>query len=195
MTVSNLVIRNETKDDERKTEILVRDAFMNVYRKGCVEHYVLHKFRDDPMFVPELDFVLELDKKLIGHIIYIRSEIDCDDGRKIPLMTFGPISVAPSHQRQGYGKQLVLYSLKRAKEMGVGAIAITGDIHYYEQFGFTLGKWIGIHYGSDPEADYFLVKELIPGFLDGISGTYQDPEGYFVHEKNPVDFAKYEATF
>ena len=48
---------------------------------------------------------------------------------------------------------------------------------------------------DDPEADYFLIKELTPGFLDGISGTYKDPEGYFVCEKNPEGFEQFEATF
>ena len=37
--------------------------------------------------------------------------------------------------------------------------------------------------------------ELIPGFLDGISGTYKDPVGYFVCEKNPEAFEQFEATF
>ena len=50
-------------------------------------------------------------------------------------------------------------------------------------------------YRDDPEADYFLIKELKPGFLDGISGTYKDPDGYFVCERNPEGFERFEATF
>ena len=45
-----------------------------------------------------------------------------------------------------------------------------------------------MRYADDPEADYFLIKELKPGFLDGVSGTYKDPEGYFVCEKDPEGF-------
>ena len=38
---------------------------------ACLEHYVLHQLRNDPAFVPELDFVMLLkendeDGKLIG---------------------------------------------------------------------------------------------------------------------------------
>ena len=93
MSEKNLIIRLETKDDYRAVENLTREAFWNVYRPGCMEHYVLHCLRDAP------------------------------------------------------------------------------------------------------EADYFLIKELTPGFLYGVSGTYKDPEGYFVCEKDPEELEKFEATF
>ncbi len=195
MFKKNIVIRPENKDDYRNVENLTREAFWNVYRPGCLEHYVLHYLRDDPAFVPELDFVMEADGELMGQIIYVRSEIDCSDGRKIPIMTFGPISIAPSYKRQGFGKQLLDYSMERAERMGVGALAITGNIDFYGKSGFVPAKTKGIRYADDPEADYFLIKELIPGFLDGISGSYRDPEGYFVCERNPKDFEQFEAAF
>ena len=195
MTENKIIIRNETKEDYRKVENLTREAFWNVYRPGCSEHYVLHRYRDDPAFVPELDFVMELNGEIIGQIIYVRSEIDCDDGKQLPIMTFGPIGIAPEYKRQGYGKRLLDYSMEKAKEAGVGALAITGNILFYGKLGFVPAKTKGVRYADDPEADYLLIKELIPGFLDGISGTYKDPEGYFVCEKNPEAFERFEATF
>ncbi len=68
---------------------------------------MLHCYRSDPAFVPKLDLVMELDGKLIGQVIYVRSEIDCDDGQRVPIMAFGPISIAPAYKRQGYGKRLL----------------------------------------------------------------------------------------
>ena len=195
MSENNITIRPETKDDYRAVENLTREAFWNVYRPGCMEHYVLHCYRDDPAFVPELDFVMELDGELIGQVIYVRSEIDCDDGRKVPIMTFGPIGIAPAYKRQGYGKKLLDYSMEKAKEMGAGALAITGNILFYGKSGFVPAKTKGVRYADDPDADYFLIKELTPGFLDGISGTYKDPVGYFVCEKDPEGFERFEATF
>ena len=124
MTEKTITIRPETKDDYRAVENLTRESFWNVYRPGCMEHYVLHCYRDDPAFVPELDFVMELDGELIGQVIYVRSEIDCDDGRKVPIMTFGPIGIAPAYKRQGYGKKLLDDSMEKAREMGAGALAI-----------------------------------------------------------------------
>lgn len=195
MNKENIVIRLETEADYRNTESLVREAFWNVYRPGCLEHYVLHCYRGDSAFVPELDFVMELDGKLIGQIIYVRSEIVCDDGRRIPIMTFGPIGIAPEYKRQGFGKLLLDYSMEKAREMGAGALAVTGNILFYGKSGFVPAKTKGVRYADDPDAHYFLIKELIPGFLRGISGTYKDPEGYFVCDKDPVGFERFEAEF
>ena len=156
---------------------------------------MLHCYRDDPAFVPELDLVMELDGKLIGQVIYVRSEIDCDDGRKVSIMTFGPIGIAPEYKRQGYGKILLDYSMEKAKEMGAGDLAITGNIGFYGKSGFVPAKTKGVRYADDPTADYFLIHELMPGFLDGISGSYKDPEGYFVCQKDPEGFDRFEASF
>lgn len=195
MSEKHLTIRRETKADYRKVEELTRESFWNVYRPGCMEHYVLHCLRDDPAFVPELDFVMELDGEIIGQVIYVRSDILCDDGRKLPIMTFGPICIAPEYKRQGYGKRLLDYSMEKAREMGAGALAITGNILFYGKSGFVPAKTKGVRYSDDPDADYFLIKELTEGFLDGISGTYKDPQGYFVCENNPEEFERYEAAF
>ena len=195
MLSNDCCIRREEKKDFRAVEELTRDAFWNVYRPGCFEHYVLHCLRNDPAFVPELDYVLEVGGELIGQVVYVRSEIICDDGRKVPIMTFGPIGIAPACKRRGYGKRLLDFSMERAKEMGVGALAITGNIDFYGKSGFVQAKSKGVRYADDPDADYFLIKELQPGFLDGISGTYRDPEGYFVCEKDPAAFERFDATF
>ena len=195
MSKNTAVIRLERKSDYRETENLTREAFWNVYCPGCKEHYVLHCCRNDPAFVPELDFVMELDGKLIGQVIYVRSEIECDDGRKVPVLTFGPICIAPEFKRQGYGKQLLDYSMEQAQKLGAGALAITGNIGFYGKSGFVPAKTKGIRYAEDPDADYFLIRELEPGFLDNVSGIYHDPAGYFVCEQDPEAFARYDAAF
>ena len=112
----DIIIRQEEEKDYKTTENLVREAFWNVYCPGCKEHYVLHRYRNDPAFVKELDFVMEKDGKMIGQIIYVRSELICDDGKKLPVMTFGPISIAPDYKRKGYGKMLLDFSMERAKK-------------------------------------------------------------------------------
>ena len=184
----NITFRNETPNDYRTIEHLTREAFWNVYRPGCLEHYVLHVLRDDPAFVPELDIVMVKDGEIIGHVIYLRSAIETDDGRTIPIMTFGPISIDPRFQRQGYGKLLLEHSMQQARELGAGALAITGNIDFYGKSGFVVSKTRGVRYMDDPEADYFLIAELKPGFLDGITGTYRDPAGYFVDEQEAEAF-------
>lgn len=193
--IRGIAIRTEEPKDYRTTENLTREAFWNVYRPGCMEHYVLHCFRSDPSFVPELDLVMELHGEMIGQIMYVRSEIDCDDGSRLPIMTFGPIGIAPAYKRQGYGKILLDYSMERARAMGVSALAITGNIAFYGKSGFVPAKTRGVRYADDPEATYFLIRELKEGFLNDVSGSYKDPMGYFVCENNPEAFEKFEATF
>lgn len=191
-------IRNEQPNDYREVENLTREAFWNVYRPGCTEHFVLHKYRNNPDFIPELDFVMEEDGKIIGHIMFSKAELVKDDGTKIPSWTFGPISIHPDYKRKGYGLKLLNFALEKAKTMGVAFLCMEGNIEFYKHAGFDLASKLKIHYHAEPkdsDVPYFLAQELIPGFLNGIEATYCPPKGYFVADKCPEEFAAYEATF
>ena len=51
----------------------------------------------------------------------------------------------------------------------------------------------GIRYHGLPEgedASFFLCKELVPGYLDGVCGEYATPSGYFVDEAAAEAFDK-----
>lgn len=120
---NNIVIRLEEKSEYRKVENLVRDSFWNVYRPGCLEHYVLEK----------------------------------------------------------------------AAELGCGALCFEGNIDFYGKSGFKQANEYGIRYHGLPEgedASFFLCKELIPGYFDGITGEYATPEGYLVDEQEAEEFDK-----
>ena len=186
-------IRLEKEEDYRDVEALVREAFWNVYRPGCSEHYVIHVLRDDPAFVKELDFVMELDGKLIGQNMFMKTVINADDGRVISVLTMGPICVTPELKRRGYGKALLDYSLAKAAELGYGAVLFEGNIGFYGKSGFDYSRKFGIRYHDLPqEADssFFLCKELMPGYLDGVTGVYQTPQGYYVNDSDVEEFDK-----
>lgn len=193
MNKNNLNIRLENETEYREVENLVRESFWNVYRPGCLEHFVLHELRKDPDFVPELDLVLEKDGKIIGQNMFMRAVIQSDDGREIPIMTMGPIGILPEFKRMGYGKYLLDHSLERAAELGCGALCFEGNIDFYGKSGFRPASEFGIRYHGLPEvedASFFLCRELIPGYLDGITGEYTPPKGYFVDEKAAGEFDK-----
>lgn len=191
MNKNNIIIRLERKEEYREVENLVRESFWNVYRPGCLEHYVLNQLRNDEAFVPELDFVMEKDGVIIGQNIFMRAVIKADDGRDIPIMTMGPICIVPELKRQGYGKILLDYSLEKAKEMGCGALCFEGNIDFYGRSGFKYASEYGIRYHGLPEgedASFFLCRELTEGYLDGISGEYATTAGYFVDEAEAEKF-------
>lgn len=183
--MNKIIIRNETPADYAAVEHLTREAFWNVYRPGCMEHYVLHVLRNDPAFVPELDLVMERDGQIIGHVMYMRAAITANDGREIPIMTFGPISIHPDLQRRGLGKHLLETSMEKALALGAGALCIEGNLDFYGKSGFVVAGTRGIRYHGEPDQEivpYFLLKELKPGFLNGVTGVYHTPKGYFVDE-------------
>ena len=174
MNKNDVIIRLEETRDHRAVEHLVREAFWNVYRPGCSEHYVIHMLRDDPAFVKELDFVMEKDGKLIGQNMFMRTIIEADDGRTVPVLTMGPICITPELKRQGYGKVLLDFSLEKAAALGFGAVLFEGNIGFYGKSGFDYASKFNIRYHDLPEgadSSFFLCKELKKGYLDGISGV------------------------
>ena len=191
-------IRLEQQQDWREVEQLTREAFWNVYRPGCTEHFVLHQYRSNTDFIPELDFVMTEDDKIIGHVMFSKAEITLDDGSIFPSWTFGPISIHPDYKRKGYGLKLLRYALVCAKEMGVGLLCMEGNIEFYKHAGFDLASKRNIHYHAEPresEVPYFLAQELIPGYWGKREGTYCPPKGYFVADEMREEFKAYEATF
>ena len=185
------LIHSERPEEYREVENLIRESFWNVYRPGCSEHYVIHVLRGDPAFVKELDFVMERDGELIGQNMFMKTHIDSDDGRTIPVLTMGPIGIAPEHKRQGFGKALLDFSLEKAAELGFGAVLFEGNIDFYGKSGFAHARGFGIRYHDLPEGaddSFFLCRELIPGYLKGITGVYQTPEGYYVDDADVEEF-------
>ena len=196
--MDNYSIRVEEERDYSTVEGLVREAFWNVYRPGCTEHYVLHHLRSCPDFIPELAFVMEADGKIIGQNVFVKAQITKNEVTAFPILTMGPICIANEYKRKGYGKILLDYSLEKAKALGYGAVCFEGNIDFYVKSGFDYASKFGIKYHGLPEgmaADFFLCKELKPGYLDGITGVYATPAAYFVAEENPEDFEKFEQEF
>ena len=193
MNKNDYTIRPEEKDDYAAVENLVRESFWNVYRPGCSEHYVIHVLRDDPAFVKELDFVMEQDGRLIGQNMFMKTVIEADDGSVVPILTMGPICITPELKRKGYGKALLDYSLEKAAALGFGAVLFEGNIGFYGHSGFTYARSFGIRYHDLPEGaddSFFLCKELIPGYLDDVTGVYQTPKGYYVDDADVEEFDK-----
>lgn len=155
-------------------ENMTRRAFYNLYIPGCVEHYLVRVMRDHEDFIPELDLVAELDGQVVGNIMYTKAKLTDERGSVKDILTFGPLCVAPEHQRKGIGKRLMERSFQRAAELGYDAVVIFGSPANYVSSGFQSCKRfnISVEGGKFPSA--MMARELRPGALDGRRWVYQD---------------------
>ena len=188
----NLIIRNEKEKDYRNVEQLIREAFWNLYVPGCSEHFVLHNLRNSNDFIPELDFVAEKEGQIVGQIAYSRGIIKCKQGEEKEVISFGPVSVLPTFQKQGIGSALIIHTINLAKDKGYPAICIYGDPRYYSRFGFRCAEKYEIKTADDKFAVALLVLELKQGVLNNMPGKFIESTAFAVDENQ---FAQYDASF
>ena len=145
-----------------------------MYVPGCVEHYLVHIMREHEDFIPELDFVLELNGTVIGNIMYTKAWLLDEEGNKKEILTSGPVCIKPGYQRRGYGRKLIEHSFEKAVKLGYDTVVIFGSPVNYVGCGFKSCKKynVGTENGKYPSA--MMVRELIPGALDGHKWIYQD---------------------
>ena len=183
-------IRNEREEDYKLVEEITRKAFYNVYVPGCVEHYLVHIMRNHKDFVKELDFVIEVDGKVIGNIMYTKAKLVDEKNNEKEILTFGPISILPEYQRKGYGKKLMEYSFKKAKEMGYDFIVIYGAPSNYVSSGFKSSKKYNILFKNKIYPSAMLAKELKENVLDGRKWSYIESEVMKFDEEKAEEFDK-----
>lgn len=193
------LIRNERVTDYRAVEEITRKAFWNLYVPGCDEHFLANKLRGHEDFIPELDFVVIKDDRVIGNIMYTGSYLLDDNDGRLNTVTFGPVSVLPEYQRQGIGSELISHSIKAVENAGYNAIIIYGNPANYCKFGFKGSKKFNV---ATPERKFpcgLLVRELKTGVLSGrnwrifISRAYElDHDGF---EGYDASFEKMEKSY
>jgi putative acetyltransferase len=188
----DLKIRLERESEYRAVEELTREAFWNKYVPGCNEHFCLHNLRVSKDFIPELDFVAEVDGKIVGNIVYTRAGVVDSAGKTHEVICFGPISVLPAYQKQSIGSALIKHSLDKAKSLGFAAVCIYGDPRYYARFGFRCGERFDIKTSDGKYAVALMALELRPGALHKMSGRFIESASFIVDEN---EFQKYENTF
>lgn len=185
-----ITIRHEEEKDHRIVEEITREAFWNLYFPGAVEHLVVHNIRKHPDFIPELSFVIALDNEIIGSIFYTKAKVIDKDGGVHPIITFGPVSISPEYQRQGFGRMLIEHSLAEAKRLGFNAIILGGFTYHYHPYGFVGTKKYNI---SMPDGKFYtgvMALPLFEGALDGISGSVHFSEAMYPYESILNDFDK-----
>ncbi len=181
-------IRNEQAIDMREVEELTRKAFWNLNVPGCCEHYLVHVMRSHPDFIPDLNFVLEEDNRIIANVMYTKTMLIDENGIEKQILKFGPVSVLPVCQRMGYGKSLLEYSFIKAKEMGYDTIVIYGNPDNYVSRGFKSCKKYNVSIKDDYFPAAMLVKELVEGSLDGRKWRYIESDVFDLDAKEVEQF-------
>lgn len=184
-------IRLERQEDYFEVENMVRNAFWNIYRPGAFEHIIVHNLRNHPSFIRNLAYVIEKDDKIIGHINYSEGVMRYENGDFEKAVVLGPIAIDEDYQNQGYGSELIEFTLSTAKEMDIPYVFVIGDENYYSRFGFEPASKYGIHLeGTDAseECPFFMINVFDESKLK--AGTFQNPDVFDVDEKEADEFDK-----
>lgn len=187
-----MVIRNEKPEDYRIVEEMIKEAFWNLSVPGCNEHYFAHQVRKSEDFIPELDFVLEEDGKIIGHIIYVKAKLVADDGTEKEILSFGPFTIHPDYQRRGYGRKLLYHSFEAAEIMGYDTIAIWGNPENYACYGFKNCKRYNVYIEEDVYPVALMVKLLNENALSDKFWKYVESTA---HELDEHGFEEFDSSF
>jgi predicted N-acetyltransferase YhbS len=195
--MENIKVRLEKEEDCREVENLVRDAFWDLYHPGCSEHFILHKMRNIPAFIQELDLVACDGQKIVGQIAYTKAKVINNKNEEFEVLCMGPLAVLPSYQKKGIGTLLVEESIKKATDLGYKAIIIFGEPKYYHRFGFQDAKEYGIQTADGQNFEAFMALMLTQDGL--LKNDYSKIEGRFyadpVFEPKPEEVDEFDKQF
>ncbi|PGB04378.1 GNAT family N-acetyltransferase [Bacillus toyonensis] len=166
-----VTIRQEQKNDYRKTEEVVQQAFLNEEFSDKKEHELVSRIRNCDAFISELS-IAAVDEEIVGHILLSKITIE-QDGTSVESLALAPVSVAPSHQKKGIGGKLIVAALEKAKELGYGSVVVLGHPDYYPKFGFKKASEWNIKAPFEVPDEVFMVMELRENTLQGVEGIVQ----------------------
>lgn len=195
---NNTNLRLERSADYEAVERLTFAAFETMELPGRThtsEHFLARLLRDDPNFVPELDFVAERDGEIIGNIMYSKCGIIRDDGAVTDALVFGPVSVKPELHGQDVGTLIIKRSFDRAHELDYKAVLITGHPDYYHRFGFVPANKFGLTMINGASFDAFMALELESGYLGTAGGKWKSCKAFDVCENDEVAFQEFHSQF
>lgn len=166
--MDDVILRPEFAEDRvavRRVNVL---AFGTADEADLVE--ALHR---DGLVLSSI--VAEAAGVVVGHILFSRMWVDSAAGA-IDTVCLAPMAVVPSRQRGGIGSALVRQGIVEMEARGERVIVVVGHPAYYPRFGFARASGHGIT--SPFPDDAFMVLELKPGGLAGVSGSARYPSAF-----------------
>ena len=196
--MTQLKIRNEQASDYEEILKMTYEAFLTLDypgRKREDEHFLFRLLQDSEYVIPGLSFVAEQGGEIVGHILYAKSKIVCQDGTERDTITFGPLSVKPEYHRQGIGARLVSHSMDAARELGYGAVVIEGVPEYYPKLGFKRAREYGLTLKNGSTPDSFMVYELKPEYIGNRGVVHFLPPEYVKCETDDIGYDVFHRQF
>ena len=149
--------------------------------EGKLVRSLVEEIRSKRFYLPELELIMvdgDTDE-VIGYVNFARFHLD---GKyEDVLLLLSPVAVKTQLQRQHISKELIEYGFEKATAMGYKAVIVEGNPQNYRSRGFVTSADFGITAHESvglPAPECLMVKELVPGGLQGIRGQvcYSDYE-------------------
>ena len=162
---------------------LVEEVFTkyDCEEEGKTVRRLVEEIRSKKYYLPELELIMVDDEDaVIGYAMFSRFHIEGKYEDELLILT--PVAVKTELQRQHISKELLEYGFEKAKDMGFKAILVEGNPRNYNPRGFRTSYDYGIKAGPNiklPHVDCLMIKELVEGALDNMSG-YVDYSFYDV---------------
>ncbi len=170
-------IREENPEDRRTIGRVIERAFRAEERSDHREHLLVERLRGSEAFVPRLSLVAECDGIVVGYALMSEVRIESDGNYEISL-ALAPVAVLPEFQRQGIGSALIREAHRRAADSGYRSAVVLGHKDYYPRFGYRKAADFGIAFPFGLPQECCMAVELLPGGLEGVSGTVRYPRPF-----------------
>lgn len=166
-----MFIRIEKESDYETVYNMIERAFATTTFSDGTEADYLNDIRKETCFIPELSLVAVEDEKIVGQVVFYKMKIETPE-QVLTQLVLSPLSVDPDYFYRGIGRGLIEEGCNRAQKLGYNAVFLCGDINYYSRFGFNPTYQFGIYHKKDTtrDAQWCMVKELTPGYLNAITG-------------------------
>ncbi len=126
-------VRQELIEDYEDIAEVTAQAFSDQDYIGEVA--LIDALRRGKYFDSELSLVALKDDKVVGHVLFY-PQISYIDGKQMPSVLLGPISVLPEYQKLGIGTLLIKEGHKIALKKGYKFSFLWGHSTYYPKFGY-----------------------------------------------------------
>ena len=139
---------------------------------GKLVRALVEEIRSKRLYVPELELIMvDEDDLLLGLAVFSRFHLEGKYADELLLLS--PVAVKTALQRRHISKELIEYGFELAKKLGYKAVIVEGNPMNYRSRGFITSANYGITAHESvglPAPECLMVKELVPGALDGIRG-------------------------